>query len=267
MNKIVDYINVPVDLCLYSLKERKTSQVRLFLYFKSISNGFVSISSKTIKESAINLNVCQKTVRNHLKWLIKENWLSYYSISNSYHIIGFKTLANKLSFKTATGAIFYKNDISNYKAFAIAAVTTYQIKRIARRRKDAGLKRGSPSFQDLPPYPLYPHLSHTYLSKVLGLSKSNVANYRNLAIKYKYLKIEKQFKKTGQPNTQFFQLKKYCESHSHLLRRFRNKIFIQLPDKIESNIYLRSKKELISKVADNYNGKKLHHYKRVYCFK
>lgn len=239
----IDYINVPVELCLFSLRDKKTSQVRLYLFFKSISSGFIPNSSNTIHMSAEILNVCERTVKNHLYWLIEERWLIHYPETNSFRVIGFKPLAVKLSFRIASGGLLYKNEILKYKAFASALVITYYMMRIKRRKRLTEFKKGSSSSHDLPPYP---HLPHLYLAKVLGVTKSSAATYRKLAIKSGYLIQKCQFEDLKIPVDQLGLIKSTDVFDNRLLKKINNSVHIQLPDKIESQIHLRTKWELRS---------------------
>lgn len=140
-----DYINVPVALCSYSLQIRKANQVRLFLYLKSISNGYIKNNHEIYLKAAKELGVCIKTIMNHRNWLILEGWLIPDYTANSIRIVSFEILVSKLNLLSATGVIIYKSEVKDYKIIAIAAVVKYNLMRRKRRRPEMELKMWSSS--------------------------------------------------------------------------------------------------------------------------
>ncbi len=255
LNGKCDYLLVPVELCIYSIKNRKVNQVRLYLYLKSSSNGFITINPDQIISIANKLGNCSKTVRNHLRWLQQNKWLILDQEVGSTKIIGFESLARKLNFTIATGAIFYKDEIEYYSGFACAAIIEYLITKKKRRWILAGCKKGRPSLQN---HLRYPSLPHEYFAKVISKSKRTAANYRQLSKKNKYITTKEKLEdlRITIPMAENDIFKKYYSEKPHLLRRKNNRIYKQLPDHIETTIFLRTKGNLRKVCRENYRRKK-----------
>lgn len=248
-----DYFNVPVALCTYSLQVRKVNQVRLYLYFKAISNGYIKNNSKIYTESAKKLGVTKKTILNHRNWLIKEGWLIPDYEVNSFRIISFEILASKLNFFSATGVLLYKSEIKNYKSIAIAAVIEYHIMGLKRRKHAAELKMWSSQPQKFPPYP---HLPNSYLAKVLQKSKTSAWRYIKLSQKKRYLQSFKKYEDLMLPSADINLFKTYGPYEPEKLKKIKGRIVKQLPNELKCNITLRRKDNLRRICQENREGKK-----------
>lgn len=250
-----DYLNVPVGLCFYSLENRKTNQVKFFLYLKSISSGYVIENEPEFLAIASNLGICNKTANSYLKWLVSQGWLIHDPIAKNYRIIGFNSLASKLCFTSSTGAILYKKDITKYKSFAIAAVITYLIERIRVRQwqTKAGLIKRSPNLNSLPSYPFLPH---TYLAKALKISKSSAYEYRKMTKGNQFITCLKKYENLDFNSKGLSLMKKHYPERPERLRRKGDQVFTQMPDHINSTIYLRTKANIRTTCQINRMGKK-----------
>jgi hypothetical protein len=252
-SKYCDYTNVPVELCVFSLQNRKANQVRLFLYFKSNSNGYLKNKREIYVSAANRLNNNIKTIHNHLNWLIKEGWIIPDINVNSICIISFEKLAKKLGFRSPKGALLYKSDICHFKSFAIASVIKYNLMRINGRKHQAGLKMWSPKLGENPPYP---HLTHNYLAKVLNKSKSAISEYKKLASTNKFLTCEKKYEDLKISPRHYSHLREYGPYESEKLIKKSSTILRQLPDKIDCSVKLRNKWNLREVCRKNRYGKK-----------
>jgi hypothetical protein len=248
-----DYLNVPLELCAYSLKHNKTKQVGLYLYFKSISRGHINNCKEVYSDAARYFELCGRTIKNHTLWLINEGWLIPFPNLNSIRVIGFRQLAEKLNFISASGVLIYKAELKDYKSAAIAAIIKYSILRMKRKKPLTELKKGSSqSCRFLP----YPHLPHAYLAKVLNKSKTTSAIYRKLAKEKKFLKSKKRFQDLNLPSVNLNHFKEFGPYESEKLKKIGNRINEQLPDEIICNITLRRKNNLRAIVKKNWMGKK-----------
>jgi hypothetical protein len=251
MTKKLDYMNVPIDLCKYSLENRITNQTMLYLYLKSKSDGYLKTNDERIMQALKDLGMCHKTLRKHLNWLITEGWLIMNINNSGIRVISYKLLSQKLNFKYCRGSILYKSNIHEFKYFAISSVIQFQIRGLRWRNRQAGLLKRNPELGEVPPYPLLPH---TYLAKVLNMPKSTAARYKKMAGKKKYLTTRKKFLDLEIPVNYLSELKKYGNYNPDRLRNRRSNIYYQLPDKIETNILIRKKWNL--KKTKNKNSVK-----------
>lgn len=236
-----DYLNVPVALCTYSLQQRKANQVRLFLYLKSISKGYVKNNSELYFKAAKELGVCQRTVKNHRNWLIKEGWLIPDEDANSIRIVSFEILVRKMNILSATGVIINKSTLKDYKNLAIAAVVKYNLMRQKRRKQETEFKMWSSQSPEFPPYP---HLPITALAKIVGASKTTASRYKSQAKKGGRIETSKRFEDLGIPKSEILNLKRYGQFQPERLRIIRNKVFLQLPDELRCNLQFRKKSNL-----------------------
>jgi hypothetical protein len=251
-----DYLNVPIALCVHSLKERKINQVRLYLYLKSISNGYIKNDPPIFKKAALELRVCIKTIRNHRDWLLKEGWIIHDSEVNSIRIISFKLLAVKLEFPSASGVIIYKSDIKDFKGIAIAAIIEYYMMRSKRRNKVTELEMWNSQF---PSYLRYPHLAHSYLAKVLNKSKSAIYKYKKHACNKRQIKTKKKYLDLQLAGDSIVPLKEHGPLNPDNLKQRRGTILYQLPDEIHCHVKLRRKDDLRNICQKNRQGKIVHH--------
>lgn len=247
-----DYINVPIELCKYSLENRKSNQVRTFLYFKSRSNGYVKNKRKAYLKASEDLQVSVKTVYNHLHWLINEGWIIPDPKVNSIRVISFEHLADRMGFLSTKGALLYKTDIQNFKSFSVASVIQYNLMRSKGRKSLAGLKMRSPQPEEILPYP---HLTHNYLAKVLNKSKTAISGYKKQACTNKFLTCEKKYEDLKISPRHYSYLREYGPYKSETLIKKSSTILRQLPDKIECSVKLRNKWNLREVCRKNRYGK------------
>jgi hypothetical protein len=240
-SEFFDYNNVPIALCSYSLQKRKANQVRLFLYLKSISNGYIKNKHEIYSKAAKELGVCIKTIMNHRKWLIREGWLIPDFTANSMRIVSFEIVVRKLNLQSATGVLIYRSDLKDYKNIAIAAVVKYNLMRPKRRRREMELKMWSSQSHEFPPYP---HLPNSVLARIVGTSKTTASRYKRQSKKGAYLETSKRFEDLGIPGTEILNLKRYGQFQPERLRVIRNKVFLRLPDEVRCNLQFRRKYNL-----------------------
>jgi len=236
-----DYLNVPVQLCAYALKERKENHILLYLYLKSISNGYIKNKNEIYTKAAQEIGVCVKTIKNHRNWLIDIGLLIPDVKVKSIRIISFELLAQKLEFLSATGVLVYKSDIKNFKSIAVAAVIEYLMMRVRRREKVTELKMWSSQSHDTL---RYPHLPHNYLAKVLNKSKTAAYRFKKIATKNRYIKIKKRYQDMQIGNVDINLLKIHGPFNPDKLKKSRGRIISQLPDEIQCMVTLRRKDNL-----------------------
>ncbi|OFX59419.1 MAG: hypothetical protein A2046_07145 [Bacteroidetes bacterium GWA2_30_7] len=251
----MDYINIPVELCRYTLTNHKVSQVRLFIYLKTICSGQFKLSDDKIKSICNNLNYkTPKTFKVHFNWLLKQEWITINGKSGYYKIKGFIPLANKLKLKSVRGAIFEPLDFTAFKPFIIAAVITYYMNYRSRNERLSECLTGRPKKYRLSP--AFFSLPHLYLAKILNISKSLAATYRNLAINAGFIKVKRRLNKLPIPLIEKNNYKKYFASEKQNIRVINKALYEQLNDELISNVILRTKNNLKKNLKKN--GKKLY---------
>jgi hypothetical protein len=238
------FLNVPVELCKYALTNHKVNQVKLYVYLKTICSGHFKVNKNLIAIVCKELKLKSgKTFKSNLNWLLEENWITVNSKSKSYRIIGFRQLAKKLEFNSATGALFDPPEFEKFRAFLIGAVISYHSKWKRRKAWQSGLLEGSPRKSCKPPSDPS-DFACLYLAKILNVSKTTASKYKVIAEKAGYIKIEKCFSQIDVPISQLPLLKKYSDKSIEKIRSINGKVCLQEADKIYPSIHLRRKSNI-----------------------
>lgn len=250
----MDYLNIPVAFCVYMLKTQKIKQFRLFIYLKTICSGHFKLSDELIEKACTELGYKSvKTFHAHFRFLVQKKWITYNSISGNYRVIGFKQVANRLKVPSSKGALYYPEFSKNFTGFVAGAVISfYMIYRNHKERRSALLKRSARKNRLSVPY----SLPHTYLSKILNISKTTARNYRQSAIDMGFIKVTKTLLPTGISSSEIFNYKKYATVNSNIVRSVNNNLCLQQADILISTIKLRNKRNL--RFAFKKFGKNMH---------
>ena len=245
-------MNVPVELCRYALANHIVSQVRLFIYLKTICSGQFKLSDERIKNICAELNYkTPKTFKAHFAWLLKHKWITVNGKTGFFKIKGFIPLAKKLKFQSARGALFEPLDFSLFKPFIIAAVITYFMNYKSRNERLSECLTGRPKKYRLSP--AFFSLPHLYLAKVLNISKSLAATYRNQAIQAGFITVKRKLKKIEIPLPEAKNYKKYFASDDQHLKIIDDVLYEQKNDELISTVFLRTKKNLKKKFKKHGN--------------
>ena len=238
----MDYLNIPVAFCVYMLRTQKVKQFRLFIYLKTICSGHFKLSNELIEKACTELGYKSvKTFHTHFKFLVQKKWITVNSKSGNYRLIGFKQVANRLKVPTSKGVIYYTEYCLCFTGFAAATVITYYMKYRCQRERRSALKKWSAS-KNRPSASF--SLPHTYLAKVLNISKSSARHYRQYAIDGGFIEITKNYLKTSIPIVDIHHFKKYSDFNSDIIRKVKKAVCLQQADKLTSSIILRRKRNL-----------------------
>lgn len=230
---------IPVELCKFALSKRKTKEVSLWIFLKSITSGHFLLSEGLVNDCLEKIGwKTIKTFNKHFFWLINHKWISVNSKRESYRLISFSQLSKKLSFKSTTGAIYKKDYISTITGFFSGAVISYCVKRNMRRKGRSVLrKHGTRKRRP------YPYITNYQLLTFLNIPKSTAQRYKKIAIKTGYVQAFPKLEKLiySGNNYQFFR-----NHGAEAVKSFRYKdghIYEQLPDEIYSNIVLHKRQQ------------------------
>jgi hypothetical protein len=135
-----------------------------------------------------------------------------------------------------------KEDFGYFRPFIYASVITWSMKRKRRTDKKSERKQGRSRKSFHPPKPYI--LPNRYLAKILHLDASTISRYKSEAAKAGYLIIHKRYQDTGLPAGQINQIHKVMGEETDSMIVIGEKIYQQLPDRIDSFINLRYKQQL-----------------------
>lgn len=243
--------SIPVELCVYALRQHRINMVMVYIYLKYNCDGYFKLSRGSVSGYAANLSLSVPTFRKHINELIKLEWLTVNSKREAFRVIGFLPLAKKLTFRSSKSVIFDKKDFITFRAFLIATVITYFMGYKRRKERRSVYKKGctitnflSPSFYSMP---------NRYLSKVLKISISTASDYKHLAGSAGYISITKQEEKIPIPKRALTAYLEVNNMKPQSIRRRKGSFFEQKPDKIESTMEIKTKHNLKKEIKKQKN--------------
>lgn len=180
-------------LTRYALVNRKYNHLKLYIYFKYISDGYVFYNNENIKAWATDIGMSERWIKSTLKWLIKHKWITVNSKRKCYRIISYKELCSKLNIQPHSSAIYELDDFNNFKNYCCAVVITYYIKTkslIDKKNQSESILADSnmnwhfytKDFREMP---------ISYLAKCLGVSNSTANNFKKSALQLKLISVKK----------------------------------------------------------------------------
>jgi len=232
------HLNIPISLIIFAIQKRKIQQLRLYIYLKSRSSGYINWDKNTINQIKKDLQIKDtRTINRQLRWLLKNKWVHMNSKKQCLRVAGYLMLFKKYNFQSATGALFNTNHFNKFRAFLYASIISHYSKYKSRLAYQSGRKKGRSisncSFVDLPA---------SYLAKVLGIGRSSIVRYRKEAWDAGFIKMKHRHQKHPLKieELSFF---RYCfrdEVNDKIA--FKSEVYKQLSNTIKTNIHLRTKR-------------------------
>ncbi|TKG91450.1 hypothetical protein EYV94_20690 [Puteibacter caeruleilacunae] len=244
--------NVPVSILIYSLRNRKVNQVKLYLVMKYWASGNIRLTDEVVDDICSTLDWCTKTFKTHLKWLLHKKWVSYNNKTKSLHIKGYKRIAKKWHCEENKGIICSDNDLINFRPFAYAGVISWV--RLRKYYKDRGSKRLNGGFN------LNSHLENLYdvpnryLAKILKLHYSTISKYRTEADDTGYIEVKHNFRKRRFTSDHLPMMKKILSEIEDRLFSYKGFVYEQLPSTIDSHMCV-TRKRLFKKWKPETGGR------------
>ena len=233
-------ILIPVELCKFALSQRKTREVALWIFLKSVTSGHFLLSKELTASICDTFNYnTKKTFKKHLNWLVRKRWITINGKTGSHRIISMNQLSKNYRFVSRSCGIFNTDEFNTITGFFAGTVITY-LKRIrgqSAQRKHEARK-----------YCPYPYVTNNRVAKFLRVPRSSAIRYKKKAISDGYIAAKHRYEKLLLPGSDYNFHKMYGEEETRNFRYRRGAIWEQKPDKITSNILLRKR--------GNHGGKK-----------
>jgi len=244
------YLNIPVSICLYSLKRKQTAYFQLFCWLKTQSSGHFKLNNALIYKGIVQLGITRQTLLKRLNWLLINKWIGLNTKTKNYHINSFKVIHRRIHFKILSGVLWDDYNFKDFDAF-IAAAVLYHIARKKRwhekelakeksRLAKVGMYKGRS--RKNPGYPSF-SLPLKYAAKILNLDTRTIARRKKDAIQAKFLSAKNQFKKLNIPYEERKNAKKYLQDAHKIVIRNKS-LCVQIPDEITFFIHLKKKSNL-----------------------
>ena len=191
------YTTIPVMLIKYALVNRKVNHLMLFVYFKYIASGHIKYDNDNVKAWATDINMSERWVKDALKWMVRNKWITVNSKKRSYRIISYKQLCEKLKINSMSATIYEPDDFSEFKEFCCAVVITYYIK--LKNYMDKKKSQSVSSLTDTSSsWYFYSRgfcaMPITYLAKCLGVCNSTANKFKKCAINSRLIDVKKHFR-------------------------------------------------------------------------
>lgn len=247
-----DYTTIPALLCQYAILNQKVNELKLYIYLKLNSDGFVSIDTKNANKWSKELGLSSKTIKKCLEWLQSQKWITVNSKRNSLKICGYAKLKNLLDIDRTINAIFEPTSVTDYKnfrAFCCGAVITHYLgKKKYFDKKQSAVKNGTSNLNRLCKNGFYP-MANNYLAKCLGVSLSTAFRIKNEAEKEGYIETKASFDTLEDCVGNKLPSKSYDvirtiyaqDGLDCIIRKGKRNLLIVVPDRIKSNIVIKKR--------------------------
>ncbi|MBR9919115.1 hypothetical protein GYB29_15920 [bacterium] len=243
------YLKVPVEMAEFALRERKVSEINTYLGLLFYHSSKCELINKPFNELSNFLGLSISSIYSAVNWLEKRDWM-YKSDSKRLYSRSLKMVHQLERWKYSRCALLYKKDFETMKAFMIGAFLSSAVK-----TGNMGKEKGRQSRRPLTTrYPV----SLSFIEDTLNVSHKTAYNYRKLAEKHNYIKMESNLvqiegitlndvKGMKQNNISKVRLNVFGSDRTLLLspnqlRTNKGKVFAQQPNFIYPLIHLKNRK-------------------------
>jgi hypothetical protein len=238
-------------LIKYALVNRKVNHLMLFIYFKHIASGHIKYSNDNIKTWANDINMSERWVRDALKWMVRNKWITVNQKKKSYRIISYKQLCKQLEITSISAIIYEQDDFSEFKNVCCAAVITHYLKfkKYMDKKKNQSVSSLTDTSSSWYFYSKgFCAMPISYLARCLGVSNSTANKFKKCAIKSNLIDVRKNFRKLFDGNGNMLTiehlpyLKEACPNMAGRLRTNGKYLSIVEADIIKSEIFTKRKR-------------------------
>lgn len=243
------FLKVPISMAVFSLSEQQTPKVRTYLAAQFIYSGKVRLCDNPTQKIAALINISPRTVYRHFNWLLHRNWMGKDCNNGWLFFRGIDQVHKNENWKYRRAAILPKKDLQQFKEFCIGAV----ISSIIKTGRGAGTERKRRrSEQSRFPISLY------VIKKALGVSHKTAFVYRQNTHKKGFINMIPNLQQVEGLTWNDVRLLKENEIEIVTVNLFGNKesikakpsqlrqnkgiIYVQLPNLVNSNIQLKTRK-------------------------
>lgn len=236
-----DYFLIPIDLCQWVVQNKFSSPFGVYLALKSRCSGKLYLTHEVVCSIALELGVTNNTVNNNIKLLKGENWIGINKKQNLIYIRGFNNIKKQLGLKRKVGAILYKDEINQIKAFSIASVISNMITQGIRKKWcEKVLKKGR-AVQFKHHFSKFHEISNQSISQVFNVGMGTASRYKSLACNTGYLNRKRNLEEVNIDSKSILLHNKYSNSQRAYIN-WNGKYYTQKPDLLSSNILLRKRR-------------------------
>lgn len=244
--------NIPVSLCEYAVVNRKINQLKLYIYLKLNSDGYIRFDKTDMKKCSETIGVNVKTVKSSLQWLVKNKWVTVNSKRQVLNVISYNRLKDKLKIRLQKGMkieLDSKVDYKYFEALCCGIVITHYLKRKNYFDRQSECKKGRSKTNCNKMRGFHP-MPNAYLASCLNVSTSKAYRIKQRAEKAGYIEtksnrvfIEKEDgSRIGIEHFEFIRSATLKEGCVDRFRKGRKYIKFVSADLIRSSLNLRRKR-------------------------
>ena len=251
------YVKVPIQMCNTVAKECLEKPFRLFIYLKLMyPSGKTEWDNQEKQFAAFILCNHVKTIENNFKRLLELGWLDYDEEYKYWRIHSFDRIREDNYWGQRRAYCFKYQDLCNVQATLGAIIYTQAYKSYCRKyykrksnvlRKRSADKSFTPSCDTNRPFA---QVSVIIINKFYGISINKAVRLKQKAEKHDLIIVKKQYYALAKDQV-------YAAKKSNHLRDepmnivYRNgKNYIQLIDRIYSDLYFKKRKKLETLLKD-----------------
>lgn len=236
-------IFVPVDVCVFVLKNRYYTALQLFLYLKTNCSGQMKIDSALLCKAAADLRIKSiKTIKANLQLLLRKNWIGYGKANGYYYIRGFHKILQLIGSKSCVASSFNIGDINKIKDF-VAGVLVCNLAYKQRCKqflveRNIGRSVHTKKFGTC----VYYSVACKAIATYYGVSVGKAFNIKRHAHRSKYARIIRNNEFLKIELYELFMYKKSIPEESCKLFVKDGKVFMRHPDLVLPYIHIKRKK-------------------------
>lgn len=227
------FFKVPVSILEKVVEHNLFAPFRLFMYFKTVSNGQMRIGTHTIQLAASDLEISERTVKRHIEILQKRNWIGRFK-TGGYIIRGFDKL-REIEKVSGRSAMWFdaKQHLNQFREFVVSTclghLVNKQRTKLWRDRHLPGKRRGTPNERKRPLPTSFP-VACEAMVQIYGISIGTASNWKRHAQEAGFITV---YKKLRPVSIEWVEWKP--QFHHRLVKRD-DRYFIQYPDEVKCNL-------------------------------
>lgn len=245
------YLKIPVELAQFSLTEGKVREAGTYLSGLFLYPGKVRTDDTPAQGIAEVIDISERSVYRHFKWLLSRNWIGKDTENNWLFFRGLDRVHSIEGWQFARAAIMQKRDLQTLRAFMAGVVLSSLVKTGKGQQTERLTGRSEPTAAPV---------SLSVLADALEVSTSTAYRLRKLADEHNYIKNKPNLVqvtnwtpddlkhlKASDVGKVPVELLGYADKRIAAIDRIRykkNKLYLQEPNLITPLLHLKSRKGL-----------------------
>lgn len=238
-------------MCNWVVQNNNENPFRLFVYLKlCYPSGKIQWIKQDKEFAGLTLNNCNKTINSNFNKIIELGWLYFDDEFEYYRLVSFDVLRNERHWGKRRSFPFTYKDVSHIRATLGAILYTQLHKSYCRKylkkRRSNVLKSESASkpFTFSCDIKKYAEVSVLSIESIFGLSINKAVRLKQAAKKEKLIEVKKQYLRIEYSQVYAAKKGNYYRGESQNIIFKDGNYYLQLIDRIYSELYFKKRKKL-----------------------